>query len=92
MTSQSTDTSMKTSKGAWLADKLFLGLGPKGYLKSLLTPFNVIAALILITVGWLLAEMARRRPARLPGAFLWVWGALLGASWLLKLFSPPSRW
>ncbi len=48
MTSQSTDTSMKTSKGAWLADKLFLGLGPKGYLKSLLTPFNVIAALILI--------------------------------------------
>jgi len=51
-----------------------------------------IAALILITVEWLLAEMARRRPARLPGAFLWVWGALLGASWLLKLFSPHERW
>ena len=37
-----------TDKKAWLADKLFMGLGMKAYLKTLLTPFNVIAALILI--------------------------------------------
>lgn len=36
-----------TGRWAFLADKLFMGLSLKDYLKSLLTPFNLVAGLIL---------------------------------------------
>ena len=41
---------------AWVTDKLFMGLSPGQYAKALVTPFNVIAALILcvgLPVTWI---------------------------------------
>ena len=33
---------------AWIADKLLMGLAPREYLKRLLTPFNAVAAAVLL--------------------------------------------
>ena len=35
----------------WIKDKLFFGLGAREYLRSLLTPFNAVAAMILLAGG-----------------------------------------
>ncbi len=40
-------TSATLGRGAWLADKLFMGKSLKEYARGLLTPFNAVAGLIL---------------------------------------------
>ena len=42
-----TEMATHGATSAWMRDKLFLGLSPAAYLKSLMTPFDAVVALIL---------------------------------------------
>ncbi len=39
---------LASSAGSWVREKIFLGLAPTEYIKSLITPFNMIAAVFVI--------------------------------------------
>jgi len=60
--------------GRWIKDKILLGLSPKEYGKSLLTPFNLIAALILcvgLPVTWLRFTQGLAATTNLSNDFPW---------------------
>jgi len=40
-------TSLRVAPRAWISDKVLMGMAPDAYVRSLFTPFNLVAALIL---------------------------------------------
>lgn len=74
---------------SWVQEKIFLGMSPREYLRSLVTPFNIVAALILLAGLPLIAlRFAQGLGAVTSGSQTQPWGLFL--SWGLFSGVPLS--